>query len=189
MKAAGKMISFDNNLKWYGRGGLSLRLRTGETIQDKFKALIAETREAGKIYQQLKNNDNRLIGQERHDLSEELEDILGGFFYIYGYILNAGEDSFFSCYSSRHELFKVKFTGFLWEGSGELKSTPVTGLFSDWFNNILLMKIGGFISDYGKAFSDGFLDGREKELLLSGLNDVIIQLLLAEKGLKLGVLV
>lgn len=182
------MLIFNNDWTWRGKGILSPRIRNCETIQGKFSALIEETKEAGEKFRQFLKNDNRLIGQERHDLAEELEDLLGGFFYLYKYIVMAQDEPFDSQYCEKDKHFTVGFEGALWRSGGILKMNALSGSFADWFNQYLIVNTGVFIKDFGAAFSDGIMDSGERELLLSSLNELIFQILCAEKGLKSGVL-
>ncbi|MBI9104839.1 MAG: hypothetical protein JEY99_20655 [Spirochaetales bacterium] len=182
------IITFGNDWGWQGKGILSQRIRESKTVKEQFSAIIEEIKEAGKVYQRLMNNDNKLIGQERHILSDELDDLLGGFFFLYKQIMQVGDNPFYAQFSVKNEMFIVEFNDINWKAEGTLRKNGISGSFEEWFNNILLTQTGNFIKDYGKFFSDGVLDYTEKELLLRGLNGLISQILAAEKGLKSGIL-
>ena len=177
-------ITFDNNWNWTGKGRVSARFQESRTVNELFTALVAETKEAGRIFSKLKKSDSMLIGQERLILASELEDILGGLFLLYKLTMGIGPASFHSQHTAHNETFVMKIDGCRWIAQGTMRRNPVTGQFTNWFNTVLLEKTGMFIRNYGHVWSDGKMDTGEKELLLKELNELIFQILRADKGLK-----
>jgi len=181
-----KMLNFESDWSWRGKGQLSNRFRQCTSTHELFSALIAEEKEAGKSFETLYGNDNKLIGQERYDLAEELEDILGGFFQLYRLFSKAEKSKFISHFTPPGKNFIIEFDGPLWRAEGVLKMPSVKGSFTDWFNKILLPQTALFIKTYGLSLADGVISSEEQQSILEGLNDLIHQVLNADKNLKSG---
>ena len=180
------MLIFNDNFTWKGKGQLSEKLYGSTNLQSLLANLVREIKEAGSKFEQFVATNNRLIGQERYELSEELEDLIGGFLFLYKHILKIDDGPFKDEYSCQGKSFTVEFEGSTWRVKGVLREPPVTGSFADWYNSFLLGKTASFIKKYGSAYADGVLDETEKEELCRNLNEIIFQILSADKGLKSG---
>jgi hypothetical protein len=180
------MLIFNDNFTWKGKGQLSEKLYNSVNLQFLLSNLIRELKEAGSKFEQFITTHNRLIGQERYELSEELEDLIGGFLFLYKHILKIQDSPFNAEFCDKGKSFTVGFEGSTWRVKGVLRQQPVSGSFAEWYNTFLLVKTAAFIQKYGGAYADGVIDEAEKEQLCRGLNEIIFQVLSAVKGLKSG---
>ncbi|MBN2049654.1 MAG: hypothetical protein JW760_04360 [Spirochaetales bacterium] len=179
------MLVFEDNSTWRGRGVLSERFDDYNSLSEMFSNLIKETKEVGQVFKRLVSTDRALIGQERYDLAEELEDLLGGYFFLYRKVLG-GERDFCSRFCEGDCTFSVQFDGCSWSAEGILRREPVSGSFTDWFNSTLLKETSTLIRKFGTSLSDGLLDETEREAICRELNEAVELVLRADKGLKKG---
>lgn len=180
------MLVFEDNYTWRGKGILSGRFADCNGLADMFSSLIKETKEVGQVFGRFVSSDRKLIGQERYDLAEELEDLLGGYFYLYRQILGTGKPAFSSEFCNGNNTFSVQFDGYTWRAEGTLRQNAVTGSFVEWFNTSLLKKTSVLIQKFGTSLADGVLDAAEREAVCLELNAAVARILCADKGLKSG---
>lgn len=180
------MLIFEQKGTWKGKGVLSDRFCGAAALPELLHVLIKETKEAGRIYENLVNSDGRLIGQERHDLAEELEDLLGGYLYLYRYLLDAGDKPFQAEFCESGLGFAAQFDGYAWRAQGVLRKKALSGSFADWFNTGLLAKTSSLVKQFGAALADGVVNPEEKEAVCRELNEAVYLVLCADKGLKSG---
>lgn len=144
--------------------------------------LLVEVADLKRRYREYIKNDNRLIGQEKASLVQELDDLIGAFFRLRQYVTPGNPVEFCSTETIDRHYFRVEVHTTTWSGEGKSYPWPLEEGedFVDIHNDEILNNLRTLFVLYGEAASDGVITESETSGVLLQLDTVIFALLRAE---------
>jgi hypothetical protein len=176
-------ITFTSGGRWEGGGNIHPELRELTDLYKWIKNFLAVFVELKKKYNKYTEKDGSLVGQEKANIIFALEEIIGGLLLFRQYVEKGTKSELSSSAKSLPFTFFLKIILPNWNGEGKLpyqKDYDISS-FAEWHNDILLNNVKTMFTKYTQAMSDGILDEKERNDLITFIENFLCNLLQAER--------
>jgi hypothetical protein len=176
-------ITFSPDGKWAGGSRIPPSLMDISNLSVWMENFVKEFKEIGKKYLKSMAGDGTLVGQEKINLTAELNDLIAGLFILRRYLTVDNPNHFVSLDNSYNFDFEIRLDHSYWSGKGFIsgKYTFKLHKFNDWYNEVLLKKMQQFFALYSAAMADGRLTDTERNKLVVFIETAVFDILVIEK--------
>ena len=160
------------------------RQGTGERL----RAFVLAMNQVKALYKELIADDGKLIGQERYQLIQVIDEALSELIYLRADFEKASKHEFTALNMRYNYKLQVHLKPNRWSGRGMLGVYRAMKVqeFELWLNRIIKERLVKLIQFYAQALSDGILDSRERIVLTRALDRLIFGLILVRINLQSG---
>lgn len=177
-------ITFYPGGQWEGGGMFPVRLQDFRRLAEWISRFLKEVNEIRTHWAASLLNDGILLGQEKANLVNEIDDVIAGLLLFRRYLMEENIEQI-TAGDGRTFKYNIQILDSLWTGNGELAVNEEWEKlsFADLHNDIIPKKIKIIFARYGAAVGDGNLSDDERKAMHSGIDQLVNDFLRIERNL------
>ena len=177
-------LVFNIDGSWHGRGKFPATLKDMSNMRKWVIKFFQEFNQVGNKYSKYMSNDGVLLGQEKVNLVNELDEVMGGLVMFRAFLTGNKESRFIALDNKYGYTFSFIFDTLGWDGSGKILNKYVFNIknFKEWYNAVM-EKLKEVFTKYLNSIRDKEISDEELTSINLLLDFLIFDLVVIEKKL------